>query len=81
MEIKKLAQIKGCQDGAIYGSELFRLNHYGQCAVYDLKSLGEEDVGVLEPIGEFTLDRADVILPHGNWMNGQLKKMMTRRDK
>ena len=66
MEIKKIGKIRGCQDGAIYGDELFRFDHRGHCAVYDLTQLGDEDVGTLAPIGEFTLDRAETILPHSN---------------
>lgn len=68
MKITKVGKIRGCQDGAIYGSELFRFDHGGHCAVYDLKNLKveDEDDGRFAPIGQFTLDRADEIVPHSN---------------
>lgn len=46
------------QDGAIYGGCLFRFNAKGFCRVFDLKKL--------EEIGEFTLDKAELIVPHSN---------------
>lgn len=61
MQIKKIDKINGGQDGAIYGSELFRFDEKGNCTVYDLKELGKS-----EPIAEFKLDRADEIAPHSN---------------
>ena len=61
MQIKKIDKINGGQDGAIYGSELFRFDEKGNCTVYDLKELGKS-----EPIAEFKLDRTDEIAPHSN---------------
>ena len=66
MKIKKIAQIRGCQDGAIWGSELFRFDHHGHCAVYELSEIKKDEVATLTPKGEFTLDRAEVLVPHSN---------------
>lgn len=66
MKIKRVGNIVGGQDGAIYGSELFRLNTKGDCAVYDLKDLKATDCSQLKAKYEFKLDRADEIVPHSN---------------
>ena len=55
---KKLGKINTGQDGAIYGGCLFRFGANGPCWVYDVETL--------EEIGRFTLDKADIILPHSN---------------
>ena len=66
MEIKKVAKISKGQDGAIYGSNLFRFDSKGNCSVFDISGLNFEDVEALSPIAEFSLDRSDEIVPHSN---------------
>lgn len=67
MKITKIGKIDGPgQDGAIYGSELFRFDHRGNCAVYNLEELCENDIPELNPIATFRLDNADLIVPHSN---------------
>lgn len=46
------------QDGAIFGGCLFRFDANGFCRVYDMETL--------EEIAAFTLDKADLIVPHSN---------------
>ncbi|MBE6610620.1 MAG: hypothetical protein E7634_08120 [Ruminococcaceae bacterium] len=55
-------------DGAIYGDLMFRFNSKGSCKVYELSELRNESNSVIElaPISEFTLDRAEEIVPHSN---------------
>lgn len=64
MKVKKIAKIAGGQDGAIYGSLLFRLTHAGKCFVYDLTALVGE--GEETPLATFTLGMADKLTPHSN---------------
>ena len=66
MNVRLVAKIRGDQDGAIYGSELFRFDSLGNCAVYDLKEIKDDEVTELTPRAEFRLDGADVIVPHSN---------------
>ena len=67
MKIEQLAKIKeGGQDGAIYGSELFRFNHKGDCCVYDISALSNGTAETIHPIAEFKLELADIIVPHSN---------------
>ena len=66
MKIKQVGNIVGGQDGAIYGSELFRLDDKGQCTVYDLKDLKETECSQLNVKSKFMLDRIDEIVPHSN---------------
>lgn len=66
MIIKEIGKIQGGQDGAIYGSELFRFDHKGNCTVYDLRGLTEASFFEPAPIASFKLDRADEIAPHSN---------------
>ena len=67
MKIRQVAKICHGQDGAIFGSLLFRFDHLGNCGVYDLQELeGKQDVVEMTPIARFTLDRADVLAPHSN---------------
>ena len=68
MKIIPIANIKSGQDGAIYGKYLFRFNSKGLCRVYDMAEITEPrgEVIDIEPIYEFTLDRADEIVPHSN---------------
>ncbi len=46
------------QDGAIYNNCLFRFSSKGLCRVYDLHTLAL--------LGEFTLDKAEILCPHSN---------------
>ena len=41
MKIWQIGTITGGQDGAIFGNELFRFNHRGNCTVHDLTELKE----------------------------------------
>ena len=66
MEIKQIGNIIGGQDGAIYGSELFRLDTKGNCTVYDLNGLKNSEDCRLKAKSEFKLDRAEEIVPHSN---------------
>ena len=66
MNIRQIGKIAGGQDGAIYGSELFRLNHFGECIVYDISGLGAESDAKLSPKARFKLDLADALPPHSN---------------
>lgn len=68
MNIKQIAKTQGGQDGAIYGDLMFRFNAKGLCQVYDLKHLENTANAPIElmPLTEFTLDRADEIVPHSN---------------
>jgi len=68
MRIRQIAKIMGGQDGAIWGSLLFRFGNRGQCSVYDLSVIGtaDWDGSEAEAIASFTLDKADVLVPHSN---------------
>ena len=63
-----LGQVVKGQDGAIRDGLLYRFTAKGRCFVYDLPGL--------ELLGEFTLDKADLLCPHSNavffWENGVL---------
>ena len=66
MKIEQVANIHIGQDGAIYGTELFRLDKDGTCEVYDLSALNGEGVVDLPRLACFRLDRADEVVPHSN---------------
>ncbi len=66
MKIRQVAKINRGQDGAIYGTELFRFNTKGHCAVYYLPDIKDGEINELNPIAEFTLDRTESIMPHCN---------------
>ncbi len=68
MKFKQLATSKGGQDGAIFGSLLFRFDHKGNGNVYDLNRIDRDadEPTELTPIASFTLARADEIVPHAN---------------
>ena len=66
MKIQRLATSKYGQDGAVFGSLLFRFDHLGGCSVYELAELDSYEPREISPISEFTLDRANEITPHGN---------------
>ena len=62
MKIELVGKISGGQDGAIYGTEVFRFDHRGNCRVHDLRNMEE----VSRRVATFVLDRADVLVPHCN---------------
>ena len=67
MKITKIAEIKSGQDGAIFNNFLFRFDSTGNCTVYDVKNICfADEAKKLEPAGEFTLDKIDLIVPHSN---------------
>lgn len=66
MKIRKVGKMTGAQDGAIFGSELFRFTRYGGCRVYNLEDIDPSGECEMEPTAKFTLDRTDVIMPHCN---------------
>ena len=59
MRIKQIGKTAGGQDGAIWGQELFRFDHEGNCIVYNLQDDFRE-------IGRFTLDKNEILCPHSN---------------
>ena len=67
VSIKQLATMMGAQDGAIYGDYLFRFSSKGGCRVYNISKITcESDTSELLPIAKFTLDKAEIIVPHSN---------------
>lgn len=66
MRLTHIAKICAGQDGAIFGTELFRFDHAGKCAVYDLSSLDGDAQNELTPIAKFEVGGADLIVPHSN---------------
>ena len=66
MKIWQIGTITGGQDGAIFGNELFRFDHRGNCTVHDLTELKEGEITSLTPVAQFALDRAEDIAPHCN---------------
>ena len=66
VKITQVAKIKGNQDGAIFGSELFRFNSEGICNVYDLSDIKKGEIVELEAVSSFKLDAAEKIVPHSN---------------
>ena len=64
MKIQGLGKIGGGQDGAIYNGILFRFNHLGHGAAFDLSKAGEGKV--LSPFATFVLDKSDILAPHSN---------------
>ena len=66
MNAKLIAKTGGGQDGAVFGKLLFRLNHKGDCRVYDMAAIASADGALVEPFTSFVLDRADEIVPHSN---------------
>lgn len=62
MKLEKIGKIRdGRQDGAISNGFLFSFNHKGECTVYRMEDLESEEI-----FAEFTLDRCDELVPHGN---------------
>lgn len=66
MKMKHIANMKGAQDGAIFGGYLFRFDAKGQGCVYDLKQMSGDEVSELSSMCDITLDRAEEIVPHSN---------------
>ena len=67
ISINKIATMTGAQDGAIYGDYLFRFSSKGGGRVYDLSMISHSDeILELPAIAKFTLDKADLIVPHSN---------------
>lgn len=66
MKIKQIAKINGGQDGAIWNNYLFRFDHKGMCSVYNLDRIKEYDGSLTEPLSTFTLNKADILVPHSN---------------
>lgn len=64
MKITQIAQIRGGQDGAVFGKHLFRFNHKGDGRAYEMDKIARG--GEVAPFAEFTLDKSDVIPPHSN---------------
>lgn len=64
MKIQGLGKIGGGQDGAIYNGILFRFNHLGHGAAFDLSKAGEGKV--LSPFATFVLDKSNILAPHSN---------------
>lgn len=68
IDIRHIANVQTEQDGAIYGKYLFCFNSKGLCHVYNLEHIEENssDAADLSPVSVFTLDKADIIVPHSN---------------
>lgn len=68
MKYKQIATCKSGQDGAIFGSLLFRFDAKGVGLVYDLSAIDENAAAPTElsPVSTFVLDRAEKIVPHSN---------------
>lgn len=72
IHLNQIAKTAGGQDGAIWGTTLFRFDTKGLCRVYDLSEIqqaaAEQDAAecILQEIGSFVLDRAEEIVPHSN---------------
>ena len=58
IRLTQLGTISSGQDGAIYNGYIFRFNQAGLCRVFCLSTL--------EKIAEFTLEKADLLVPHSN---------------
>ena len=66
MNIRRIANIRGGQDGAIFGKYLFRFTPRGEGHVYDLEAIEAAPGESFLEIASFTLDRAEDICPHSN---------------
>ena len=65
MKVTQIAITGKGQDGAIFNGNLFRFDH-AKCYVYDLDKINSANGGRVEPYTEFTLDKAELIVPHSN---------------
>ncbi len=63
MILEKIGTVIKGQDGAIWNNLLFRFNHKGECAVYDLVKMKSGDSAAF---CNFTLEKTDIIKPHSN---------------
>lgn len=66
MKITPTAKIVGGQDGTVWGRYLFRFGKKGDCWVYDLADISGEGIAEPRAVAEFTLDRAEEMMPHSN---------------
>ena len=67
MNIRHIANfVQWSQDGAIWNGYFFTINAKGLCHVYDLNAVGTTLPADLEEIDSFTLDKAELIVPHSN---------------
>lgn len=66
MNIRRIANIRGGQDGAIFGKYLFRFTPRGEGHVYDLEAIEAAPGESFLEVASFTLDRAEDICPHSN---------------
>ncbi len=64
MQIRKIGKIGEGQDGAIYNGTVFRFDHLGNGAAFDLSAVKEGEEA--KPISTFVLDKSDVLTPHSN---------------
>lgn len=66
MNIKNLGKIAAGQDGAVWNRYLFRFGTKGNCHVFDIRDCLNDTDPLPAAIACFTLDKADVIMPHSN---------------
>lgn len=66
MNIKSFGKIAGGQDGAVWNGYLFRFDARGNCNVYSIKDCLSDISGEHTAFTHFTLDKADIIMPHSN---------------
>ena len=67
MEVRRLTKIARGQDGAVWGSYLFRFQMDGSCHVYDLEDLKPTAPGGYQrALCCMDLDKTDRIVPHAN---------------
>ncbi len=62
MNITRIGKISGGQDGAVFGSLLFRFDENGNGTVYDIRAINDEST----PLGTFQLDPTGTLVPHAN---------------
>ena len=66
MKLNQIATIIKGQDGVVWKNEIFRFDHLGNCNVYNLNELVSGEITNLNPTATFTLDKAELIMPHSN---------------
>ena len=64
MQISQLSKILPGQDGAIFGDRLFRFTSNARGYLYNI--ISENGELSFELVNEFTLDKADILMPHSN---------------
>ena len=65
MKVTQITKTGKGQDGAIFNGNLFRFDN-AKCFVYDLDKINNSSGEKLEPYTEFTLNKAEIIVPHSN---------------